>query len=70
MEDRDEVSIRQRVMASLWLSAAASDTIYSISGAARNHGGVCVNVNKNIRMESRSNHARRDGGLLQDEMLT
>lgn len=69
MEDRDKVSIRQRVMASLWLSAAC-DTIYSISGAARNQGGVCVNVNKNMRMESGSNHARRDGGLLQDEMLT
>lgn len=30
----------------------------------------CVIVNKNLRMKSRSNQARRDGELQQDEMLT
>lgn len=30
----------------------------------------CVNVNDNMRMERRSNHARRDEELQQEEMLT
>jgi len=30
----------------------------------------CVVVNKNMRMESRSNQARGDGELQQEEMLT
>lgn len=30
----------------------------------------CVMVNKNLSLESRSNQARRDGELQQEEMLT
>lgn len=63
----DKISIRLRAFFRCQQQLEVQCTLLAEQLAIKEE---CVIVNKNLRMESRSNQAKRDGELQQHEMLT
>lgn len=62
----DKISIKLRALLDCQRQLEIQCTLLAEQLAIKEE---CVMVNKNLRMESRSNQAKRDGELQQDEML-